>query len=89
VVDPDRATAGLQRPAEEDATATADVEQVIVGGQPQRLEHGLPGERVHVVRAVDLPRAAATRTPSHAIRHSIDPPLTHAAEQPHLPSALA
>ena len=50
------------------------------GAERKRCEHRLPGERVGVGRAVDLPRLPAVRAPRDPVGHPVDPPFTESLE---------
>ena len=80
VVDADDRTAGLERAPEEDTAPAADVQQRVADRERQRLEHGLPRERVHVLRGIRPARGTAVRAARDTVGHAVDPPLTDPAE---------
>ncbi len=86
VIDARGAATGLERPAQEDPAPAADVEQVVVRPERERLEQRIPEERVRIVGAVGRACLAAARPPREPVGHPVDPPVADALGEAHGPN---
>src|SRR5215471_21473794 len=75
VIDADGAAAGLECAAQKDPAAAADVEQSVVRCELERVQHGLPRERVDAVGPVCLNGPASVRPTGDTIDPAVEPPV--------------